>query len=293
MSYPNLFPDNLKIFIYMANNLTYEFGSEELLKEGHQALQEQLKVIESAFQKLMTSDNELVLNLYTLLFSVFDSCKTILILTPKYHLRDCFLTARTIYELTLNIGYIAVGGKDMLNKAKRHLQQKSYRDLQRKLNIESINISVKSLGIEDLYISSQLQEALDEFTTKKGFEIRSWDESNVFKKIDTISKKYGPKVKDILNIGLFNIYRHASEIAHGSLFGIFYIIGATELRNRPQNSNELLILHRQHLSLIILTICLLIEANLTFFNEFHDLKDEISQSEKITLSFSSKTKNDK
>ena len=274
----------------MVTNTTFELGSEELLEEGYDALQGQLKVIESSFKKLMKSDEELALNLYTLLFSVYDSCKTILILTPHYQVRDCFLTARTIYELTLNIGYIAAGGKEALNKAQRHMQQKSYRDLQRELNIESINISVKTLGIENLIISKDLQNALEEFTTKKGFEVRSWTGDNVFYKIETISKKYGRKVKDILNIGLFNVYRHASEIAHGTLFGLFYIIGATEMKKRPQDTQQLLTFHRQHLTLIILTICLLIEANLTFMNDFSDLKDEISESEKIIHSFSAKSK---
>lgn len=274
----------------MKTDTTYKLGSEELLREGHLALQGQINVIESSFRKLSKSNDELALNLYTLLFSVYDSCKTILILTPHYKVRDSFLTARTIYELTLNIGYIGAGGQEALNKAKKHLQQKSYRDLQRQLNIESINISVKTLGIENLTISKELQNALGEFTTKKGFEVRSWTGENVFSKIVIISKKYGPKIKDILNIGLFNIYRHASEIAHGTLFGLFYIIGATEFKKRPQDTHELLILHRQHLTLIILTICLLIEANLTFMNDFTDLSDEIKQSEKITLDFSNKTK---
>jgi hypothetical protein len=269
---------------------TYELGSEELLREAHDALQRQLKVIESSFKKLMTSDDQVALNLYTLHFSVYDSCKSILILTQNHQVRDCFLTARTIYELTLNIGYIANGGKETLEKAKRHLQQKSYRDLERKLTIESMNMTVKSLGVENLKIGQELQDALDEYTTKKGLEVRSWTGDNVFHKIEVISKKYGQKIKDILNIGLFNIYRHSSEIAHGTLFGLFYIIGATDLKDRPRDTNELLKFHRQHLTLIILTICMLIEANLTFMNDFADLKEEISQAEKITLEFAQKSK---
>jgi hypothetical protein len=139
--------------------MTHELGSEELLKDAHDALLRQLTVIESSFKKLMTSENEVVLNLYTLLFSIYDSCKSILLLTQNHHVRDCFLTARTIYELTLNIGYIATGGKDMLDKAKRHLNQKAYRDLERKLTIESMNLTVKSLGIENLKIGQELQDS--------------------------------------------------------------------------------------------------------------------------------------
>lgn len=261
----------------------YKFGSEELLREAHKALQEQLKIIENAFKKLMNSEDDITLHLYTLLFSIYDSCKSILILTPHYQLRDTFLTARTIYELTLNIGYIATEGRTTLEKAKRHLQQKAYRDLERKLNIDSMNLTIETLGLENLKVPKDLKKALDEYTNQKGFEIRSWTGENVFKKIEIISSKYGQKIKDILNIGLFNIYRHSSEIAHGTLFGLFYIIGATSFKQRPNNTNELLTLHRQHLTLIIITMSMLIEANLTFMNRNKDLNDEIEASTKLTL----------
>lgn len=261
----------------------YKFGSEELLQESHKALAGQLKVIESAFNKLKDSNDEVALNLYTLLFSIYDSCKTILILVPHYQVRDTFLTARTIFELSLNIGYISAEGKPALEKAKRHMQQKAYRDLERKMNIESMNLSIKTLGVENLRINQDLQDALEEFTTRRGFEVRSWTGENVFSKIEIISNKYGQKIKDILNIGLFNIYRHASEIAHGTLFGLFYIIGATTMKKRPKDTKELLLFHRQHLTLIIITVSMLIEANLTFMNSYKDLEEEIKKSADLTL----------
>lgn len=267
----------------------YEFGSQELLQEAHVALQKQMEVIESAFKKLMESDDEVALHLYTLLFSIYDSLKSVLVLTPNYQVRDTFLTARTIFELTLNIGYIATEGQLALAKAQRHMTQKAYRDLERKLNIASLHMTVQPVGVKNLEIPKDLQDALREFTSKKGLEIRSWTGENVFKKIEVISAKYGQKIKDILNIGLFNIYRHASEIAHGTLFGLFYIIGATSFSQRPKDTNELLFSHRQQLTLIILTISMLIEANLTFMNDFKDLTEEISRSEKLTLDLARKS----
>ncbi|GAB5522867.1 MAG: hypothetical protein Roseis2KO_07390 [Roseivirga sp.] len=267
-----------------------KFGSEELLRESHETLVGQLGVIEGSFKKLMESDDEMALNLYTLYFSVYNSCQSILILTPHYQVRDIYLTCRTIFELTLNIGYIASSGIESLSKAQRHMQQKAYRDLQRELNIESIGLVTKSLGLENFEVSSSLQQSLEEFTTKKGFEIRSWTGENVFKKIEVISDRYGDKVRDMLKIGLFNIYRHASEIAHGTLFSLFYIIGSTTMRDRPKDTKELLRFHRQHISLLILTTCLLIEVNLTVMSDFKDLSEEISKSQKLTLNLIEKNK---
>lgn len=267
-----------------------ELGSEELLKEAHQTLTNQLKVIESSFKKLMKSDDEMALNLYTLYFSIYNSCQSVLILTPHYQVRDIYLTARTIFELTLNIGYIETSGKESLHKAQRHMQQKSYRDLERELNIESIGLMTKTMGLESFKVSSDLQKTIDEFSTKKGFEIRSWTGDNVFKKIEIISEKYGDKIRDILRIGLFNIYRHASEIAHGTLFGLFYIIGSTSMKERPKDTKQLLVFQRQHITLLILTICMLIEVNLIVMSEFENLKDEISESCKLTANLAEKSK---
>lgn len=266
------------------------FGSQELLNEAHDVLKGQLEIIQSAFKKLMVCDDEIALNLYTLFFSIYDSTKSILLLSSNYQLRDSFLTARTIFELTLNIGYLSSEGQPALDKAKRHLRQKSYRDLERKLNIESINLSVQTLGLENLTISDELKKSLEEYTSQKGLEVRAWTGENVFKKIEIISKKYGKKVNDVLNIGLFNIYRHGSEIAHGTLFGLFYIIGATSMGQRPKNTEDLLNSHRQHLTLIILSISMLIETNLTFMNNYKDLSEEISASEKLTLKLAEKSR---
>lgn len=274
----------------MTNENKSNFGSQELLNEAHLVLQGQLEIIQRALKKLMDCEDEVALNLYTLLFSIYDSSNSILILSSNYQVRDSFLTARTVFELTLNIGYISCEGKSALDKAKRHMNQKSYRDLERKLNIESINLSVQTLGIENLIISDELKKSLEEYTTQKGLEVRAWTGENVFKKIEIISKKYGKKVNDILNIGLFNIYRHGSEIAHGTLFGLFYIIGATSMNQRPKNTENLLNSHRQHLTLIILSISMLIETNLTFMNKYKDLSEEISASEKLTLKLANNSK---
>jgi hypothetical protein len=276
----------------MAEENKYQFGSEDLLKQAYHTLSSQLKVIEKAFKKLMESDDEVALNLYTLLFSIFDSCKSLLILIPQYQVRDSYLTARTIFELTLNIGYLSAEGKPALEKAQKHMQQKAYRDLERELSIESMNVSVKTLGLENLKISAELRQALDEYTTQKGHEVRAWTGENAFRKIEIISGKYGQRVKDILNIGLFNIYRHSSEIAHGTLFGLFYIIGGTSLKQRPKDTHKLLYFHRQHLTLLLLTVSMLVEANLTFMNNYKDLKEEIEAAEKATLKLAMAGKQD-
>lgn len=267
-----------------------KFGSEELLKLSHETWSKQLKVIESSFKKLMESDDEVTLNLYTLYFSIYNSCQSILILTPHYQVRDIYLTSRTIFELTLNIGYIASTGKVSLQKAQRHMQQKAFRDLKRELNIESINLVAKTMGLENFKISEDLKKSLDEYTTKKGFEVRTWTGENVFKKIEIISNKYGEKIRDILKIGLFNIYRHASEIAHGTLFGLFYIIGSTTMKERPKDTQQLLVFHRQHITLLIITICLLIEANLIIMNDVKDLTKEITESRNLTANLIEKNK---
>lgn len=62
------------------------------------------------------------------------------------------------------------------------------------------------------------------------------------------------------------------------------------MNQRPKNTEDLLTSHRQHLTLIILSISMLIETNLTFMNNYKDLSEEISASEKLTLKLANRSK---
>lgn len=141
--------------------------------------------------------------------------------TVDMSIRDCFGIARSAAETAVNVSYIAVGGSALADLAIRHLRQKRWRDLKRVAQMGDQQIVVERhlpYGPEDF---PGLQEALDEFTSPKGQEIRDWTTDNIQKRIslvDGVSKRSA----QALSGAVFAIYRPSSELLHGSFYGVSY-----------------------------------------------------------------------
>ncbi len=57
--------------------------------------------------------------------------------------------------------------------------------------------------------------------------------------IEAITRKYGQKIGSFLLMGIATIYRHASEIAHGTLFGELWFLGFTTPGDYPVTKSDL------------------------------------------------------
>lgn len=141
--------------------------------------------------------------------------------TVDMSIRDCFGIARSAAETAVNVSYIAVGGSQLADLAIRHLRQKRWRDLKRVAQMGDQQITIERhlpRGPEDF---PGLEEALDEFTSPKGQEIRDWTTDNIQKRIslvDGVSKRSA----QALSGAIFAIYRPSSELLHGSFYGVNY-----------------------------------------------------------------------
>lgn len=122
--------------------------------------------------------------------------------------------------------------------------QKAYRDLHREVEVNQHKLIVQWSGQVDLSSNPELQAAIDEFTTSKGREKRSWTPESVKQRIEALEARYGTKVPAHLQIALLSIYRHASEIAHGTLSGALFALGFT-LPSGPPTSPETLANHQR------------------------------------------------
>src|SRR5690606_29209637 len=89
-------------------------------------------------------------------------------------IRDCFGIARATAETAVNLAFIEVGGAPIAHKAIRHMMQKRWRDLHRSARVSGQVISIRrDIGAEVSDFPG-LQEALDEYTNKRGEEVRDW-----------------------------------------------------------------------------------------------------------------------
>lgn len=134
-------------------------------------------------------------------------------------IRDCFGIARSAVETALNAAFISASGNAMAEKAVRHMRQKRWCDLRRHGRVGDLNITVSrdvEMSVDDL---PGLREALDEYTNRKGDEIRDWTPESLERRLAVISGLH-KRVGLSLGGATFAIYRPASELLHGTYYGV-------------------------------------------------------------------------
>jgi hypothetical protein len=149
---------------------------------------------------------------------------------PGLHTRDCYSIARSILEGCVNTCYIMAEGRDAANRALRHARQKSFRDLDRRSEVgESvIGLSFEPRPVPGPFASgpeTDLETDVQEFTSRTGRE-KGWTDLSIDQRIAIA----GGEAKDVLSslhYARFMIYRHSSEILHGTLFGAMFFHGYT------------------------------------------------------------------
>jgi hypothetical protein len=142
--------------------------------------------------------------------------------------RDCFPIARSIVESVVNVCFILAEGEVVAKRAHDHAIQKSYRDTDRTLESPHVTLKLRNRNKVGAEKVEGLQESLDKWTTKRGRERTSWTEESIEDRINIIGDKFGGAVARDLLVSHFMIYRHASEIVHGTYFGALFFFGYTQ-----------------------------------------------------------------
>ncbi|MEZ6028851.1 MAG: hypothetical protein R3C46_03780 [Hyphomonadaceae bacterium] len=136
-------------------------------------------------------------------------------------IRDAYGIARSATELAVNIAYIAAGGSDVARRADRHAMQKTYRDMTRRGEIGGLQFTITRDQIPRVEEMPGLPEALAEFTGKKGQELTDWTPVSIsgrIKEVRGISETAGIYLAGAVS----SIYRHSSELLHGTYFGVIH-----------------------------------------------------------------------
>lgn len=222
------------------------------------------------FAKSMRKENitipdQIKQTLPLMLMAAGSSSHTLLQLSelPGLQTRDCFSIARSIIEISVNICYIIAEGSDAAERALRHARQKSYKDLERESKIGGTVIRLAYSGIPDPLSLEKLQEDILEFTTRTGKE-KGWVDSSIDERIKIAGQKLGGSILTSLHFARFMIYRHSSEVLHGTLFSALHFFGMTLPTNQPRTQDEMAESIGQHLMLIlhatILVLSSIVEA---------------------------------
>lgn len=146
------------------------------------------------------------------------------------HFRDSYLIVRSTVETSVNCCLVLAGEKWAAN-ARAHALQKSYRDLHRVLPGLGEIISVPPPP--EVSAIPGLAEALARFSTSRGREIMGWTPESIDDRIKEIGNAFGKHPRILLATARALVYRDASEILHGTLYGALSSIGAFERTAEP------------------------------------------------------------
>lgn len=266
-----------------------KLGSKEYLEEAQKILDSLLTILFKTNERLPNSNDNLRMAFAMMAWPIIESGLSLLYLSSVYKLRDCYILARPIFEHVLNIGYFGVKGDEAITKAINHYHQKSFRDLYREVTIKDIKVAIGLKNIDAVEKTDNLRQAIEEFTTKKGFEERSWTGDNTFKKIELISDKYGKELGTILTMNLFFIYRHSSEIIHGTLFGVNFSRGLTQMTSEwPTNDDDLKRYTNTNISFVIMNVMLLTYCALEIINFHFPINKDIEKAREMVKKYREK-----
>lgn len=200
------------------------FGSVEELLNGTEA-------------KVQEYDGNEVGVLYPLLDAIAESVESLRNLVNSLKLRDAYVIARVIYETSVNACFLLTNPETISRRAQAHAKQKALRNLTRAIELAGdVIFEFKPQGAEEFLGNPQHQAWLSEFTSRSGREITSWTPENVQQRLEAVYLKFGEAKTRGLAFGLL-LYRNASEIAHGTLFGTLFSWGAMEI-GRPLRGPE-------------------------------------------------------
>lgn len=139
--------------------------------------------------------------------------------TRSMAIRDCFGICRSAVETAINAAFICVAGVDEASRSDRYMRQKRWRDLNREGTIADLRISTSRSIKQTVADFPGLREALDEFADHKGREKRSWTSLSIEQRIAAIAK-VSRQAARAFGSAVFGIYRPASELLHGSYYGV-------------------------------------------------------------------------
>lgn len=205
--------------------------------------------------------------------------------TPGLKTKDCYPLARTVLETSVNVSYILAMGRTAAKQAISHANQKIFRDMERASSIANSQISLVFSGKKNIEVPNEISELLQEFTSRSGRE-KGWIDLSIDKRIEEASKVLGEDYLTKMHLARFAIYRHSSEIIHGSLFGAMHFFGKTvPLQNDKESIASMKNIGDQHL-LLLLATTLCVTTTVESFNTKYGFPDGIRRIKNLQIRMS-------
>lgn len=85
-----------------------------------------------------------------------------------------YVMARVILETVINGLFVCSEGDSAARNARKHAEQKLIRGMRRELSLSDGKLLFARTGAEEIWDDPKVKELLQEYTGKKGQEIRQW-----------------------------------------------------------------------------------------------------------------------
>ena len=214
-----------------------------------------------------------------MLWATGNTCAGLERLSEAGHFRESYVLGRGLVESVVNMLFIVAEGDEAARRAERHASQKAFRDLDRLSKVAGEQIRIR-LGDEVLSPPSEVAAAIDEFTTRGGSEVTVWTPESVDERIEAIARRFRHPIPTELHWARVAIYRHASEISHGTLFGALFALGITRPDGPPDHA-QLKSHFNGHLTMVLLMSGFAVDAlvrGLAETSEWPELVEESAKS---------------
>jgi hypothetical protein len=202
------------------------FGTNEAAQQAFLVLSASIKQLAALSNDLLECDDNFHTAILWLVAGGIQSLAALERLALDLLARDAFVVSRTGFETFVNIGYICAEGTGAAERIQRHALQKQFREMLRANAFLNSNFGTPKIPLTP-QPGTELHDALQEFTGRKGREITAWTPATVEQRIQVIEAKFGKSVGAQFSYPLYGIYRQASEIAHGTLYGALFAFGVT------------------------------------------------------------------
>lgn len=198
--------------------------------------------------------------LYPFLDSIKESSVSLALLVRRQALRDSYVIARVIYETAINACFLLTDTTRLSERARIHAGQKTLRSLMRQIEIAGTKVfEFKHQSTDVLMQRPTHKKWIEEFTSKSGREITSWTPETVQQRLEAIYLMFGEESTKGLAFGLL-LYRHASEIAHGTLYGTLFSWGAMEPERPLKSPEDLGTFRKAELRHLLKLVCFTLES---------------------------------
>lgn len=256
-------------------------------QRGRLLLQEQTRALDAIIGEMHNRDpNRIRPSVWIpmlMLQAVGVSVHSVLALTQErtMAIRDGFGIARSAVETAINAAFISVEGDPIGERAIRHMRQKRWRDLNRETQIGDMRITAsRDIGM-DIDDFPGLRDAVDEFTRKRGTEVREWIDTSLEDRIAAVSAK---SRRGGLGLGsaYFGIYRPASELLHGSYYGVnFFWQGSRATPARSAQEFEYVWV-MEHFVLLLSTLFLSVGGAIDAISEVQGFTEQKAQQDRLS-----------